>query len=29
MEDMKKRVLAYGLAVEISNEELEKCNWRL
>ncbi|HHF7345552.1 TPA: hypothetical protein ACPSKE_001074 [Legionella feeleii] len=23
MEDMKKRVLAYGLAVEISNEELE------
>ncbi|WP_019217961.1 hypothetical protein [Legionella tunisiensis] len=24
MEDMKKRVLTYGLAVEISNEELEK-----
>ena len=23
MEDMKKRVLAYGLAVEISNDELE------
>lgn len=23
MENMKKRVLAYGLAVEISNEELE------